>query len=302
MKRTMTADEDDGKPKEAPDPSQSNANGDGVGRDHQGPGRRKKLTPKQIEANQRNSQNSTGPKTFEGKKIVRLHALKHGILSQEVLLPGEDEQALADLKRRLWDDWQPVGAYEEFLLDLLVRQIWRLRRAGRLEAAILAAEQYKISLDRAQAEAKRYERIEQPPPPPDPLAAFLPPPPPPPKLIITDERKHQEALASAAEAKALVRGELATFGWAFMQVVAGADPFSKLSRYETAILRSLDKAFEELRRLQQARRGNTDRIALMRRRRRAPRTRAKNGSPRRSKPRRKRALTARKRQRGGRGH
>jgi len=283
VKRIRTAEEDNAKPQEATNPSGSHANGDGVGRDGNGAGRRKTVTPAQREANRRNALKSTGPKTPEGKANVRLNPLQHGILSQEVLLPDEDEHALADLEHRLWDDWQPVGAHEEFLVDLILRQMWRLRRAGRLEAAILAAEEYKIALDRAQAEAKSYERMEQPPSR-DPLTLLqeeLVPPPPPPKLVITHERKHQEALASAAEAKALVRGELATFGWAFMQVVAGADPFTKLSRYETAILRSLERAFEDLRRLQQARRGNADPTAQTRARRRALRTRAKNRHPRR---------------------
>ncbi len=293
MKRSMTADEDDSKPEEAPASSRSNPTGDGVGRDGNGVGRKgkKKVTPKQIEANRRNSLESTGPKTLEGKAHVRLNPLKHGILAQEVLLPGEDEHALADLERRLWDDWQPVGAHEEFLLDLILRQIWRLRRAGRLEAAILAAEQYKISLDRAQTEVKQYERIE---PSRDPLEFMSPPPPP--KPIITDERKHQEALASAAEAKALVRGELATFGWAFMQVVAGADPFSKLSRYETAILRSLDRAFEQLRLLQQARLGKAAPTAHIKTRRRVPGPKARTRYPRRSRRQERHARISRRRE------
>jgi hypothetical protein len=52
---------------------------------------------KQVRANQRNALKSTGPKTPEGKDAVRHNALKHGLLSQEVLLPGEDEAGLKDL-------------------------------------------------------------------------------------------------------------------------------------------------------------------------------------------------------------
>ncbi len=92
------------------------------------------------------------------------------------------------------------------------------RCAGRLEAAILAAETYKISLDRAQAEAKSCERSEPAPNSADALGAeFFAPP----LVRITDETKHREALASVAEAEALIHGELATFGRAFTQVVAG---------------------------------------------------------------------------------
>ena len=49
---------------------------------------------KQIQANRRNAHKSTGPKTPEGKAAVRLNSNKHGLRSQEVLLPGEDEEAL----------------------------------------------------------------------------------------------------------------------------------------------------------------------------------------------------------------
>ena len=58
---------------------------------------------KKAEANRRNALKSTGPKTPEGKDAVRLNALKHGLLSEEILLPGEDEEALRELGEHLRD-------------------------------------------------------------------------------------------------------------------------------------------------------------------------------------------------------
>ena len=55
---------------------------------------------KQAQANRRNALKSTGPKTPEGKAAVRLNANKHGLRSREVLLPGEDEEALKELDSR----------------------------------------------------------------------------------------------------------------------------------------------------------------------------------------------------------
>ncbi len=49
---------------------------------------------KKAEANRRNALKSTGPRTPEGRNAVRLNALRHGLLSREVLLPGEDGEAL----------------------------------------------------------------------------------------------------------------------------------------------------------------------------------------------------------------
>jgi hypothetical protein len=48
---------------------------------------------RQVQANRRNALKTTGPKTAEGKAAVCLNAMKHGLLSREVLLPGEDEVA-----------------------------------------------------------------------------------------------------------------------------------------------------------------------------------------------------------------
>jgi hypothetical protein len=49
---------------------------------------------KQARANRRNALKSTGPNTPEGKAAVRHNALRHGLGSSDILLPGEDEDAL----------------------------------------------------------------------------------------------------------------------------------------------------------------------------------------------------------------
>ena len=49
---------------------------------------------KQAKVNRRNALKSTGPKTPEGKAAVHHHALRHGLPSRDVLLPGEDEAAV----------------------------------------------------------------------------------------------------------------------------------------------------------------------------------------------------------------
>jgi hypothetical protein len=75
---------------------------------------------------------------------------------------------------------------------------------------------------------------------------------------ITDEQKHQEALAKAQEMKAKQDAETATLGRTFIRDADQANAFSKLSRYETAIWRSLYKALHELQRLQAARHTHGD--------------------------------------------
>src|SRR4051812_43251247 len=111
---------------------------------------------KQVQANRRNAQKSTGPKTLEGKASVRFNAMKHGLFAQDVLLPGEDETALKELSKLLRDELQPVGEMENLLVDQILVAHWRLRRLGRVEAGIFAWEQYEELAERAVSEARSY--------------------------------------------------------------------------------------------------------------------------------------------------
>src|SRR5215204_2765127 len=113
---------------------------------------------KKTEANRRNALKSTGPNTPEGKAAVRLNALKHGLLSRETLLPGEDEEALRELGERLREELQPVGVLENLLVERIIASYWRLRRLGRVEAGIFAWERYGELAERAQQEARTHEK------------------------------------------------------------------------------------------------------------------------------------------------
>jgi hypothetical protein len=52
----------------------------------------KKISQKQIDANQRNAQKSTGPKTKEGKDKSAMNSLKYGIYSDKFLIKGEKKR------------------------------------------------------------------------------------------------------------------------------------------------------------------------------------------------------------------
>ena len=70
-------------------------------------------TQKQINANRRNAQKSTGPRTPEGKARVRFNALKHGMLAKSIILPGkenfESREEFDFLLQSLFDDLQPLS-------------------------------------------------------------------------------------------------------------------------------------------------------------------------------------------------
>jgi hypothetical protein len=191
-------------------------------------------------ANRQNALKSTGPKTTHGKAAVRLNALRHGLLSEEILLPGEDEEPLRELAQRLRAELQPVGEVECILVDRITSLLWRLRRLGKVEAGIFAHEFFAELADRAEREARAQESTLSD------LMAFA-------DTSIGDEGKHREALQRAQEMRVKQDAENTALGRTFARDAGSANAFSKLSRYETAIERGLYKALHELQRLQAAR-------------------------------------------------
>src|SRR5579872_895660 len=93
---------------------------------------------RQIEANRRNSQLSTGPRTPEGKSVSRFNALKSGINAKAQVIPGEDPAELEAMTAGYHQDWAPATYFERFLVDSLVRADWLLQRLSRLEAELWA--------------------------------------------------------------------------------------------------------------------------------------------------------------------
>ncbi|MGA2702751.1 MAG: hypothetical protein ABSH35_16870 [Isosphaeraceae bacterium] len=97
-------------------------------------------TAAQIEANRRNAQKSTGPKTDEGKDRVRRNALKHGMAALTIMpvLPQEDPEELEDKTQQAITAIKPRDPLEHDLVCRAVRLSWALDRAERAETAHLA--------------------------------------------------------------------------------------------------------------------------------------------------------------------
>jgi hypothetical protein len=213
-------------------------------------------SPRQIDANRRNAQKSTGPRTGEGKRIVAQNAVKHGLLSQHVVLANEDESEFEDFTRRLRSALSPLGELEEMLVDSIAASAWRLRRVLRVERGLFVAyiaegaplgtakadndklvggtivvqfgESEDVAKETARAdEAERQARDAE-------------------ERAAVAERLVEEADAISAAGDAEI-------GRAFMADAQTKDAFTRLSRYEAHIQRSMFKALEELRRLQAAR-------------------------------------------------
>ncbi|WP_169972927.1 hypothetical protein [Tautonia rosea] len=73
---------------------------------------------RQIEANRRNAQKATGPKTDSGKARVARNALKHGLAGHGVVLTDEMTAAMEERKRYWSAQYRPDGP----------AQLWRFER------------------------------------------------------------------------------------------------------------------------------------------------------------------------------
>ncbi len=170
----------------------------------------------QSEANRRNALKSTGPKSKKGKVRARLNALKHGLRAKDIVLPSEDKQEFDSLRRALITELGPEGPLEEQLAERIVVCLWRLRRVYPIEAGIFRGNSLTMENNYAIEEANR--------------------------------RGHESVT------KANLRREAQSPGAAFRHDAVYGDAIGKLSRYETAIERSLFRALQLFEQVQAARR------------------------------------------------
>jgi hypothetical protein len=196
-------------------------------------------SPEQIDANRRNGGLSNGPTTPEGKAASSKNALKHGLLSREILLPDEDASAFEKFSERLREALNPIGEVEQLLVDRIGSLSWRLRRLGEIEAGVLAWYQQCCHPKKEPMEEIREVAAE---------------------LQLEIERGNPWALAILSVAERQKRepkeeADLSYYGRAFIRDCKEGNSLSNLSRYESRMERSLFRSLHELQRLQAARQG-----------------------------------------------
>src|SRR5580698_2122404 len=92
----------------------------------------------QMEANRRNAQHSTGPRTEAGLKISSLNALRHGLTSRVVVLPSEDLSAYKKFSDEFLASLAPATFPETQCAQTIIDTQWRLNRVRSLEEGMLA--------------------------------------------------------------------------------------------------------------------------------------------------------------------
>ncbi len=199
-------------------------------------------TEKQIQANRRNALKSTGPKSLIGKGVASKNATRHGLLARDILIKGEDPEAFYAMQEALVLELAPEGAIEEQLVDRIAAALWRLRRLGRVEADIFEFEAISRELSNAKAQLRELKDEHR-------LSSGL-------DFSLAEDKEPKAYKAAAAQVSAMEKSlskMIPSLGVAFISDARGSNSLSKLSRYETAIERSLYRALKELEWLQQAR-------------------------------------------------
>jgi hypothetical protein len=95
---------------------------------------------RQTEANRRNAQKSTGPRSAEGKAASSQNAVRSGIDAKSQILPGESSDALESLTAEYYGRYRPATPEARHLVDTLISNQWLLRRFRRIEVQILKHE------------------------------------------------------------------------------------------------------------------------------------------------------------------
>jgi hypothetical protein len=85
-------------------------------------------TLRQIEANRRNAQKSTGPTSVTGKAVSSMNALKTGIHAESLVLPTENLVELDQLIEDYYQHHHPATPDTRSLVDDLIYCEWMLRR------------------------------------------------------------------------------------------------------------------------------------------------------------------------------
>jgi hypothetical protein len=115
-------------------------------------------TLRQIEANRRNAQKSTGPTSVTGKAASSMNALKTGIHAKSLVLPSENQAELEELIEDCYQSLRPTTPEARIFVDEFIYCEWSLRRLRAAET-----ESWKYQSDH-KYRPRRSTRSDVPPP------------------------------------------------------------------------------------------------------------------------------------------
>jgi hypothetical protein len=96
------------------------------------------VSESRLDANRRNAQFSTGPKTEAGKSVSSRNAVKTALTGRTVLLPTDDADRYEAHCQSFAKELSPEGQRETILAQSLADIAWRIERIASFEMAIYA--------------------------------------------------------------------------------------------------------------------------------------------------------------------
>ncbi len=84
-----------------------------------------------------NTSASTGPRTPLGKAVSSQNALKHGLASEIMILPGEPVAEWEEFRDGMFAEWQPGTPTEQALVGDMAKHQWLKDRSIRLQNEFL---------------------------------------------------------------------------------------------------------------------------------------------------------------------
>lgn len=105
-------------------------------------------TRKQVAANRKNAQKSTGPKTEEGKKISSMNAFQHGMLAGVTSSLIDPDNRFNEIYAALIVEFQPDGVVETTLVRRMAVAMERERRGQDYEHAKFSLDHFKSARQR----------------------------------------------------------------------------------------------------------------------------------------------------------
>jgi hypothetical protein len=128
---------------------------------------------RQIIANRRNAQKSTGPRTIAGKHRSRRNAVRHGLTGETVITVYENAKDYEAFEREVVRQYRPQTAIHRQLVLRLCSLLWRLRRATAIETGLFRiqgqiikerrVERRRRDASETSAKAQLYEMLKLPP-------------------------------------------------------------------------------------------------------------------------------------------
>ena len=183
-----------------------------------------------LDANRRNGQKSTGPRTEEGKMISRWNSLKWGLTRRGGVLPDEDPEEYEELHQALHAQYRPVGPVEAELVEQLADVLCDLPRLRRTKIGILKSHLYQSLVDQLDGAANESIR---------PSTALDP--------------RREEILQKKAELLSKRNMDIDLGTLAYLIDAAGPEVLPKVLRHLTNRENRLVKIEEQLRALQSRR-------------------------------------------------